>query len=221
MMCEHANCDHSREDIARLVVEPKGRRATATNASHDGGQVRSPSPAKERDISYEFVLRKVETPRPREIQSDIRPYFATRKQTREPSAAAETNPQQRKKLEPNNILTVTPEQKPADKNSISCSDLSKSRHSDKEDEEDKKPAALTSQVFLKYTSEGNMLYVPVALGASEWDCLPRGVYLANDLDGTDPNRIVVVVDEDADEVPDFILDSIPIPPQENNREVSK
>jgi len=219
MMCEHANCEHSREDIARLVVGPRRPRATATTAAPEDKHVGSSSPSKERDISYQFVLHKVETPKPRERQSDIRPFFTAKTQSTGPLTAAGGISSENTKSETNDAFTVTPEKYTSGKYAPCCGSATPSHHSD--DEEDKKPAASTAQVFAKVTSEGTSSYVPIVIDSSEWNCLPRGVYLANDLDGTDPNRIVVVVENDVDEVPDFILDSIPTPSRNNIPDTSK
>jgi len=83
--------------------------------------------------------------------------------------------------------------------------------------EDKKPRAITSKpidvnLFLKHVSCAQTTYVPIAIDSVEWDNLPAGVgiHLANDLTGPDPNRIIVELDDDAEEVPDFMLNAIPI-----------
>lgn len=62
-------------------------------------------------------------------------------------------------------------------------------------------------VFVKSVpldGKGVAIYSRVFLG--EWN-IPPGVRLVNDFDGDDPNRLLVVVDDGVDELPDIILDA--------------
>lgn len=98
------------------------------------------------------------------------------------------------------------------------------QHEDDDDDDEKKPAAVPSVVNGERESsdasvtayvksiplcdrERAVVYSPIRLSLFDSGNLPTGVTLVNDWDGPDPNRLLLVVDENVDEIPDIILDA--------------
>lgn len=76
-------------------------------------------------------------------------------------------------------------------------------------DENRKPAAApVVTVFVKSLPmcSQDAVYTPMPL--SFWQCqnLPNGVSLSNDFFGPDPNRLLLSLDDDVEEIPDFMLD---------------
>ena len=216
-MCGWPNCNHNKEFISSIVLPPKKKTPAIAISVHE--TIAQP----EADRSAErktFVIRK--TPQKKGSgQLDIRS-FMQKKNSKMlargtdyvKSAAKQANDTGKKPTEPHSActtttVTITPER--------STGSMKKNPNTTPAFESDQKPAArnnLTKEnVFVKHESHGQTTYIPIKMNAEERSNLPRGAYLSKDTDGPDPNRIIVKIRDDAEEVPDFILDAIPFDEQ--------
>jgi len=78
-----------------------------------------------------------------------------------------------------------------------------------------KPPAIENnhpvKLFLKNVSESVVTYSPVDISAIEWESLPGSATLMNDLESDDPNRVIIELDPNDIDIPDFILRAMPFP----------
>lgn len=103
--------------------------------------------------------------------------------------------------------------------------VSASHREDENGVEDKKPAAVDTNrndssdvvAFVKSTPmcASDIIYTPVALSVWDSENLPDGVTLTNDFFGPDPNRLVLSLDDNVEEIPDFMLDVLASVCEEN------
>ena len=75
----------------------------------------------------------------------------------------------------------------------------------------KKPEAVT--VFAKTTPQRSdkskvNVYVEIPLELSDWQSLPPGLQLMNDLDGNDPSVLLLEMDGNCPEIPDVLLEAV-------------
>ena len=233
MMCERTNCAQNRSDIARIVVGP-GR----LNPTVDGESNKNP-PTNKAEFIFRRIptpqcekqsdIRKFLSPKGQLTNKSHSPTSITRCAA---APSATVTPEKKTPQPPTpqtdaadvavGILTAnSPAAVPGTVPELPETKIAREGKRDDETElsltctDERKPAARPTSppvppVFVEHVRENQTSYYPVVIEPSDWKNLPRGVYLTNDLSGTDPNRIVLVLGEDAEEVPDFVLDALPM-----------
>ena len=208
--CRWPNSNHKHEYIRNIIL-PTKQKVSATGNDKDCST----------DPKY-FVLRKIPKPKGNG-QLDIRAFL----QNKKPSTSMSRH-------RTDSMKTASPQIKCTSKKpSGSCGShdvkvahvttercKNKSENganftsaSESASEPDRKPAACTvateTIIYIKHMSHGQTTYIPIEMNTDEQIALPHGVYLTNDTDGLDPNRIILHIGDEAEEVPDFVLDAIP------------
>jgi len=193
-MCGWTNCNYNKEDIVRIVV---GVNNQAPKVLH------APTAAEDSAAALahpKFVLRRIESPPKGDGQSDICRFMLSK-----------SNPASNKATD--SSASISPET-PATKQVAKC-------HSTPNPTEkppmqarcgDTKPAARAHpeecDIFIKRVCGEQTTYHPVEKGVLKRDKLPRGIALLFDLDGPDPSRTILELEQDAGDIPDFVLDAI-------------